>query len=560
MYGSTRVTVGPRSDKWEDELTDSFPEPFAQEYIASLRFHCMNLRDVMKCTRDDLRELGVRMGHRAKLLEAAEAYDSRMARLDAKEMRQMRRQSSASVLGAFDSMDFTHVFDATSRSNSNAKLRSEGLKKNSTIRTVVTKSPEVEWVDCSGSSPSLEVFLSDIRNKIAAYGFPRSFGRFFLDNKPMPFADAEGTLVVGLLLRLPDLDNPDGTSVTVITNRLVLLLAVDEGLILTYHRCELEMLADFRDTWEVSEFRTADLGAMLEAVLRRALRTYEIAVGVLREAMDRAAGETDEVQAVHKFTLIQKKASIYNRCAKGSINALEDAAAMEHCEGLRVHLKGMCDRLRTVQSLCDELEGNALSSVDLNIALAEFRSSTNLKIFTYITILSQPISVATSWFGMNFDAMNELHNPDAYRIFVPTVLVGSALLCMFLVVRERLLLRITNGVKFKTSLLDLIRPKPADEGPANRDLQPPPPSTAAALPIAQQQPPGQDRPELMDTKKHKKRSLRSREKYVAEWTSIEATNALAAEPQAAVGKTAKDVSSAVGPTAAIVAVDEWSAE
>jgi Mg2+ and Co2+ transporter CorA len=438
---------------WEDIVTNEFPSQFSAEYVTTLKFHCMTLRDVVRCTPDDLRELGVRMGHRAKLLAIAEDFDSRMARIDAVKNRQVRRQSISAAYG-----------DDPARAG--RKTHGDHHHHANAVGMVTTKGTEVEWIDTFGSSPTLEIFLEEMRHQLHDHGFPTSFNRFFVDNKPMPFTEGDGALVVGILLRLPDLEAEEGgCSVTVITNRLVILLAVDEGLIFTYHRGDLELVTLFRDSWEGSDFKGSDIGTILEAILRRALRTYEIAVNELREEADLAATEQDEVKAVQSFTMIQKKANVYERCARASIDALEEASEMEHCEGLKLYLKGMCDRLRTVQSMCEEVQSNALSAVDLNIALAEFRSSTNLKIFTYITILSQPVAVATSWYGMNWESMHEFKDPDAYKIFVPTVITFSVLLCVFIMLREKILFRVMNKLRLK----GVEKPSGKNDGEANRE-------------------------------------------------------------------------------------------
>jgi Mg2+ and Co2+ transporter CorA len=447
----------PSTYGWEEEISRAFPDPvIAMLYTATLRFHCMTLRDVLQCTADDLRELGIRMAHRDQLMALAEGFNARMSDVDAAKMR-TRRRTTYAALGSrmeddpVDHMNLSRAFKGSQRNKSTINLaqrRSSGMYEDvdgaadsCRLCTAVTRGFTAKWVDCFGGSPTLEIFLDEIREKLRHFGFPKNFFRLFLDNTPMPLAVSDDFVALGLLFRLPDLDAPSSTS------RLVILIVLDEGLIFTYHREDVKFVTLFRDSWESSDFRFANLGTLLEEILRRALRTYEIAVNQLREEMDLASAESDEVKAVQSFAMIQKKTDALEQCRAGSMNALLEASELPHCEALRPHLKALCDRLRTVHSQSDEIHSSAGSSMRLTIAVADFRSNTIFKIFTHIKVLSLPISVATSWYGMNWESMTELQDPEGYRIFAVVVLLSASVLWLVMLIRERLLAKLIDGLK-----------------------------------------------------------------------------------------------------------------
>ncbi|CUF45641.1 metal ion transporter (CorA), putative, partial [Bodo saltans] len=428
--------------------------PYDEEYIESFNRQCLRVRQLTKLTTPEFQELGIRIGHRVELVNLAEEFVMKMSKRAALVERKRRRQALLMRPdGQHDELEGS-ICQSTPRnalSRQNTGLPSSGSLSIQAMRN----SEGVEWISITGWCPTLEKFLYETSDVLTCYGFPVSaFHRFFFDNKPMPFVEfgssfSEGPLV-GLLLRVPDITNTNGSSVTVITNRLVILISTDENLIISFQRMVLDTGEQpFMQEWEEKRHDHCDVGNVLERMMRKQLRLYEIAVGSLRDTMDQALSLTDEVVTVQQLTLVMKKASVFKRCATASRIALEELLQRPVYDLIAQDVRTVCDRYRTVESLCEELETNALSSIDLNIALAEFRSSTNLKIFTYITIVAQPVCVATGWYGMNFTVMPELEDPNAYYIFAGVVwFCAFAFLGLFLI-REHRLLRLRAGSKAK---------------------------------------------------------------------------------------------------------------
>jgi hypothetical protein len=441
---------------WEACITESFEAPYNEEYLAATRKQCLKVRQIVKLTTAEFQELGIRIGHRAELVDVAEEFVMRMTKRAAIVERRRRRQSLLlrrdSNGGIQRDTALQLNFDAMSRSAFSRRANhAAGVPasdaSNSGLSVHPLKNAEgVEWISITGWCPTLGKFLSETSDVLTCFGFPiATFHRLFFDNKPMPFVEfgssfCDGPLV-GLLLRVPDITNQDGSSVTVITNRLVVLMSVDENLIISFQRTILDTSEpSLLQEWKEGRHDACDLGLVLERLLRKQLRLYELAVNMLRDTMDEALGLTDEVLAVKRLTLVMKKASVFKRCATASRASLEDLLSRPIYDLLAHNIRTVCDRFRTLESL---------SSVDLNIALAEFRSSTNLKIFTYITIIAQPIALATGWYGMNF-YMPEFHNEDAYYIFTPVVWACSIGFLAIILWRERWLLRLRGGTKQKT--------------------------------------------------------------------------------------------------------------
>jgi hypothetical protein len=85
------------------------------------------------------------------------------------------------------------------------------------------------------------------------------------------------------------------------------------------------------------------------------------------------------------------------------------------------YLKNITDGLSTVSSMSDEIAQNTIASVDLTIAISSFNSSGNLKNFTFMSILFQPVAIGTGWYGMNWSNMPELEFENGYYLFAGLV-------------------------------------------------------------------------------------------------------------------------------------------
>jgi magnesium transporter len=111
---------------------------------------------------------------------------------------------------------------------------------------------------------------------------------------------------------------------------------------------------------------------------------------------------------------------VYIRCLSASLRVLEDLVAEE--TSLAEVFDETVKDLKTTTTKLEEVQENVVGSIDLLIALDDFKNGANLKLFTYLSVVCQPIGVATGWYGMNFANMPELKLQESYFVFIATVL------------------------------------------------------------------------------------------------------------------------------------------
>jgi len=115
---------------------------------------------------------------------------------------------------------------------------------------------------------------------------------------------------------------------------------------------------------------------------------------------------------VKTLSRIQRQAAVMRRALAGNQKVFE--AVME-MDVFGSDIKGVVDLASDLKEVAEELESNASESFSLRLTMIDFKSQTNMKIFTYVSVVIAPMSLVTGWFGMNFEEMEELKIPGFYH-------------------------------------------------------------------------------------------------------------------------------------------------
>jgi Mg2+ and Co2+ transporter CorA len=285
----------------------------------------------------------------------------------------------------------------------------------------------VKWHALSGSCRTLGEFYHIVSEARTKHKYPKSFDRAFLDNKPMPFLDQDGVFTV-VVLRIPDLTDEEGSTVATISNRLVIMFSAKHRHLLTYHRCDVDPLERLAADWDDGAHETSDIFKIVDAVNRCVMKVFRYGLRQLQEQSDALEDETDMVQMVEGLTLVQKKAAVYKRCLNTGRLVLEE---LQETRGLEDYIPLICETAQSYEAMMDEVAENAVGSINMQMALDGFHSSQNTKVFTYISLVCQPITLVTGWYGMNFVNMPELAYEDSYYVFISLALTLFFSLILF---------------------------------------------------------------------------------------------------------------------------------
>jgi magnesium transporter len=121
----------------------------------------------------------------------------------------------------------------------------------------------------------------------------------------------------------------------------------------------------------------------------------------------------------HLRQIVRPQRDLVSRLAHGDSKIIR-AVMLPYFRDLRDNLIRIDD---TAAGYADQL----LISFDLYLSKSEVQANDGLKIITALTALTLPASLISSWYGMNFAHMPELHSPFGYPIafLVTTLLTGT---------------------------------------------------------------------------------------------------------------------------------------
>lgn len=385
---------------WTDALRSAdIPADLQRGYAQSLAKEYITLEQGRNLSDEHLTQVGIRIGHRQTVPRLAANYLVALAVILAK-------------------------------GGLTAQLHLTSKAIDGITRVPRTTQSGITWESFEGSAADGQTFIAFMQSVVVEYCFPLSFNKCFEDNKPMPFAIRNGSSIA-LLLRIPDLSNKIGTTLATITNRVVIL--VSGSNMMTYHRCAINPFQELEGMFHTERGTTMEQGELLEELVRCVLNAYIDGHAQLQSWCD----EIDEVsanakiEAAEEFTQLQKQASVYNRCITSNTIVVKDV--LEEDEQLEKVFQDVLKDMETTTAKITEVQENAVGSIDLLIALDDFKNSSNLKLFTLISVICQPIGVATGWYGMNFANMPELKFHESYFVFITVILSLCSLIVFFLV-------------------------------------------------------------------------------------------------------------------------------
>jgi magnesium transporter len=141
--------------------------------------------------------------------------------------------------------------------------------------------------------------------------------------------------------------------------------------------------------------------------------------GSERETMNHMLKLKKEV--VHLGQIIRPQREVLNRFARGEFKIIRTQ--------LIPYYRDICDHLSRYNEMAQMFHDSLNSSMQLYLSLSSNRTSEVLKFLTIITVLTTPVTLVSSWYGMNFHKMPELTSPYGYSAVIALTIV-STLACV----------------------------------------------------------------------------------------------------------------------------------
>jgi hypothetical protein len=404
---------------WEHIFSLHFSPEDSTKYAKAFVHHAIPMQSRFTLSTEEMQELGILIGHRRSIKAIL--------------LEEGNKATTAQPLTEETSLELR-----------NDSILSPGLKAKAGAAFVALPPNEVgcKWVRMSNSK--------ELQENFPKLGFDKSFLRCFTDRKQMPMLLTKeldgGGWSAAVVLRIPEAkeDLENGDTIASLTTRFVVLVKMNgkEGTVLTYHRRDLSEMNALADRWSPmsgaydGSLARASAADLLVEVLKIAIRDFGVTIENLRDVADEVESEQDLALSVTKLSLLQRQSGVFSQCLLGIIGVLEQLAEDEFAEQQGVDVDELKQKAKQYHASADECHDNALASVQLKIAVDGFRSGENMKFFTAMSFVLQPIGTITGWYGMNFDNMPDLHYENSYFVLIGIVAGLVILITVGLIIKS----------------------------------------------------------------------------------------------------------------------------
>jgi hypothetical protein len=431
---------------FSNAFRDAVAIEYADEYAVNFVKACMWPHNPVEVSRLELGELGVRVGHREGIL----AVLANMRRGAAVQDDLEHSDEALFTALPLDDPDFAPGVSMCMLSD-DAHLETH----------MTTFMKDSVWVDMHGCHRTMDMYLGAIRRALTAASLPAAFIRLFLNNKPMPFhmklPTKNGRIVHGMLLRVPladimpeDRGAPTGLTTQATTlhrmaNRLAIIYdagtAQRRGILLTYRKdSDIKWVKELKSKWTVDVRDTIQLSHVATRLIAESMEAFRDVLHALQQELEVCSSLPDSFRpkdVVKTLSRVQRQAAVMRRCLSGNLKVL-NAAEKELIFG--DELSTCIALVEDLKEVADELETNAAEMLNLRLAMIDFKSQTNMKLFTHMTVVMSPLTLLTGWFGMNFEDMKELKIEGFYygvAVFA-VVVIGALTTVLWWMNRDRL--------------------------------------------------------------------------------------------------------------------------
>ena len=290
----------------------------------------------------------------------------------------------------------------------------------------------VFWVDIEAPSDAEYALLSEVFkfHPLAIEDTTQHLQRPKIDEyfwgEPKPDSSADYYYIV--------LHGPDPETVRVKDCSEVDIFLSDRFLI-TIHDSAMPSITDRRNRAKTSPKAVLDLGPdrLLYLILDGMVDQYQPLFDELSEALD----ELDEIaasdapprdlprrisekkrQLLYLRTLVGPQREVLAQMARGDVHVIR--------ENTRIYLRDVQDHLIRLYENVELYRDIVMGARDIYLSSISNHLNQIMKTLTIISVIAMPLTVITSFFGMNFDAIPGLHDPRGFWLAVAGMALAEA--------------------------------------------------------------------------------------------------------------------------------------
>lgn len=220
------------------------------------------------------------------------------------------------------------------------------------------------------------------------------------------------------------------------TTELDLFLGKD--YLVTFHRTPLRSIQAAMDRC------AKNTGVIARGPDRLAHQVLDFLVDHYQPVLDELRAEIEEIEAT---VLTKNTSSLIPELlhARSDINLLRQIVRpqrdvitrLAHGDSKMVralllpYFRDLRDNLIRIEETAAGFADQILISFDLYLSKSDYEANQGIKTLTALTAITLPVTIISTWYGMNFSHMPELHSPYGYLICLVVTLIFTALMWMW---------------------------------------------------------------------------------------------------------------------------------
>lgn len=268
------------------------------------------------------------------------------------------------------------------------------------------------WLDIVDASES------ELKELCKTYSLPEEVAADCLDPNQLPKVQRLDNATFLMLRGFDDKAKGSASTAQGLTRKVALLWG--ENFLVTIHRAEMPWLSQ---VWQQQEKRAKReaLTPLVHDLIEECLFTYEQPIDDGAESVARLeekifAEKGTKITSTHTLStayLVKKRAFTMKRLIRLTRDLLPFVSKLGEANSPAVQsLKEEADRL---YFYADDLAESANDLVQLSISMSSNRMNELVRLLTIVSLFLLPLNLITGIYGMNFEAMPELHHPHGYH-------------------------------------------------------------------------------------------------------------------------------------------------
>lgn len=271
-----------------------------------------------------------------------------------------------------------------------------------------------KWVDIiAPTKESLEALSEEIQ-------FPFKILETCLDPEHLPRFEIIGNFTFVIIRIYDDKQNANADTVQELTTKLALLISKD--FVITIHRLDQDFLHKLRCEC-VETAKLADPKDLIKEIISLSILSYDQPLAQL-EAKTEVFEETIlKFKKTHKILregfLLKRKASVFKKILKLSTDIINKLVSKT--DFISADFQDLRDSMDTLLFYTDDVIDNVTNLLNLHIAFvsqktneASYKTNEVMRTLTIFSIFFLPLNFIAGIYGMNFEIMPELKNPNGY--------------------------------------------------------------------------------------------------------------------------------------------------